>query len=239
MRRCVRLLITPLLAAAAAAGAGDDIKWERSAPIPCFALDADVSASDDEFASVLERYVLSWDSARRNAAVGHVGAVFYGWEVHCARLRRDAAAKQIPAFALRTKAEKAREVFGRLLIFFVAVAARYKPDANLTDPSRWEVYLVCDGERLNPTFLGEPDAALRDIEVVPISVRTAPGTLDGAAGQYRPPAGNLETPGNSIYRKIYKVAFDNPWGAAPRGSVELVIASEKARRGFEWRFKEE
>ena len=238
MRGLFKLLSVLLLATAAAAGAGDDVK-ERSASIPCLALDADVAASDDEFAAVLKRYVLRWDSLRRNAPIGHVGAVFYGWEVHCARLRRDAAAKQIPAFALRTKAEEARKVFGRLLIFFVAVAARYEPDANLADPSRWEVYLLYNGERRNPNFLGEPDAAFRDIKVVPISLQTAPGTLDGAAGKTRPPAGNLETFGNPIYRKIYKVAFDNPWGAAPRGSVKLVVAGEKCRRGFEWRFKEE
>jgi hypothetical protein len=239
MRRSVTLLIALLLATAAAAGAGDNVKWERSALIPCFTLDADVASSDDESAAVLQRYTLSWDSARRNAAVGHVGALFYGWEVHCARLRREAAQKQIPDFVLQAKAEEARALFERLLFFFVTVAVRDEADANLADPSRWEIYLLRDGVKQNPTFLGEPDAAFRDITVRPISVRTAPGTLGDPVNKTPPPAGTRETDETAAYRKIYKVAFDNPWEDAPRGSMKLVITGEKFRRGFEWRFVEE
>jgi hypothetical protein len=125
------------------------------------------------------------------------------------------------------------------LFFFVTVAARDEADANLADPSRWEVYLLFDGVKQNPTFLGEPDAAFRNITVRPISLRTAPGTLGDGANKRPPPPGNVETNGNAAYRKIYKVAFDNPWEDAPRGSVKLVITGEKFRRGFEWRFVEE
>lgn len=239
VRSSVAVLAIYLIAAAAAAGAGDDIGWERSALIPCFALDTEVTASDHEFAAVLERYALSWDSARRNAAVGHIGAVFYGWEVHCARLRRDAAANGIPAAELRNKSERARGLFGELLIFFIAVAARYAPDTNLNDPTRWSVYLLYNGEFRNPSFLGEPDAAFRDIKVVPISLRTVPGTLGGTAPKTRVPHGYPETSENPPYRKVLKVAFDNPWEGTPRGSVKLVVAGKKACRGFEWRFEEE
>ncbi len=239
MRRLGTLLTALLLATAAAAGAGDNIKWERSGLIPCFTLDVDVTSSDDEFAAVLERYTLSWDSARRNAAVGHFGALFYGWEVHCARLRRDAARKQIPAFVLKAKAEEARTQFESLLIFFVAVAARDEADANLADPSRWEISLLWNGAKQNPAFLGELDAAFRDITVTPISLVTAPGTFGDAESKNPPPADYLELEGAAAHRKIYKAAFDNPWKGAPRGSLKLVITGERFRRGFEWRFKEE
>lgn len=238
MRRPVTVLTALLLATAAAAGAGDNIKWVRSALIPCFPLDADVRASEDEFAAVLARYTLSWESARSNAAIGHVAALLYGWEVHCARLRSEAAEKQIPAFVVQAKAEEARTLFENVLVFFVAVAARDEADANLADPSRWEIYLLCNGTPQNPAFIGEPDAAFRDITVRPISLQTAPRTPGGAASKTHPPPGNVETDENAAYRAIYKVAFDNPWGDAPRGSVKLVVAGEKARRGFEWRFRE-
>jgi hypothetical protein len=239
VRRSITLIAILPLATAAAAGAGDNVKWVRSALLPCFSVDADVAASDDDFAAAFERYALSWDSARRGAAVGHVGALFYGWEVHCARLRRNAARKQMPAFALRAKAEEARPLFEKLLFFFVAVAARDEADANLADPSRWEVYLIFDGAKQRPTYLGEPDASFRDITVMPISLHAAPGTPGERAHKRPPPPGNLEADENGACRKIYKVAFDNPWGGAPGGSVKLVIAGEKARRGFEWRFEEE
>lgn len=235
----ITVLMLLLLAAAGAAGTVENVEWERSAPIPYFSLDADVAGRDDEFAAVLERYLLCWDSVRGNAAVGHISAVFYGWEVHSARLRRDAAAKETPAGVLRNKAEEARKVFGELLIFFVAITARYEPDTNLTDPTRWSVYLLYNGSRRTPTFLGEPDAAFRDIKVVPISLQTAPGTVGGTVPKGRLPHGNPETPENPTYRRIFKVAFDNPWEGTPRGSVKLVVAGEKACRGFEWRFEEE
>ncbi len=239
MRRLLTLLTALPLATAAAAGAGDNVKWTRSAPLPCVALDADVAASDDECAAVLARYTLSWESARRGAAIGHVGALFYGWKVHCARLRRDAARKQVPAFVLQAKVEEARKLFERALVFFVAVAARDEADANLADPSRWEIYLIFDGAKQRPTYLGEPDAAFRDITVEPISLHGAPGTPGERGYKRPPPPGNVEPGENAACRKIYKVAFDNPWGDAPRGSVKLVIAGEKCQRGFEWRFEEE
>ena len=239
MRRSIKVLTILLLATAAAAGAGDNVKWERSALMPCFTLDVDVAASDDELTAVLERYTLSWDSARRNAPVGHVGALFYGWEVHCARLRKDAAREQIPAVVLEDKAEKARALFENVLVFFVAVGVRDEAAANLADPSRWEVYLLRGGVKQNPTYLGEPDAAFRDITVRPISLGTAGGTFGDAANKKPLRADTRDADEIAAYRKIYKVAFDNPWGDAPRGSVKLIIAGEKFRRGFEWRFKEE
>jgi hypothetical protein len=239
VRRLVTVLTMLPLATALAAGAGDNVKWTRSAPLPCVALDVDAVARDEECAAVLARYTLGWESARRSAAIGHVGALFYGWEVHCARLRSEAAGKGIPAFVVQAKAEKARKLFAKALIFFVAVAARDEADANLADPSRWEVYLLVDGGRQRPTYLGEPDAAFRDIIVRPISLHDAHGTPGGAPSKPRPPPGEFDADENGAYRKIYKVAFDNPWGDAPRGSVKLVVAGEKARRGFEWRFKEE
>jgi hypothetical protein len=238
VRRLVTVLTALLLATALAAGAGDNVKWVRSALLPCFSVDADVAASDDDFAAVLARYTLGWKSSRRNAAIGHVAALFYGWEVYCARLRREAAEKGAPAYVVQAKAEEERKLFARALVFFVAVAARDEADANLADPSRWEIYLLWDGARQNPNFLGEPEAALRDIIVRPISTHDAHGTPGGARAKTRPPPADLDAGENGAYRKIYKVAFDNPWGEAPRGSVKLVVACEKARRGFEWRFKE-
>ncbi len=239
MRRFVTVITTLPLATAAAAGAGDDVRWEQSAPLPCVALDVDAVANKEECAAVLARYTLSWKSSRRNAAIGHVGALFYGWEVHCARLRSEAAEKGVPAFVVRAKAEEARKLFERALVFFVAVAARDEADANLADPSRWEIYLLVNGAKQNPAFLGEPDAAFRDIVVRPISRHDAHGTPGGARSKTRPPPADLDAAENGAYRAIYKVAFDNPWGDAPRGSVKLVVACEKARRGFEWRFAEE
>ncbi len=227
------------LATAAAAGAGDNVKWTRSAQLPCVALDVDAVAGNDDCAAVLARYTVSWKSSRRNAAIGHVVALFYGWEVYCARLRKDAAEKDISAFVVQAKAEEARKLFAKALVFFVAVAARDEADANLADPSRWEIYLLVDGARQMPTYLGEPDAAFRDIIVRPISLHDAHGTPGGAPAKPRPPPGEFDADENGAYRRIYKVAFDNPWGDAPRGSVKLVVAGEKARRGFEWRFKED
>ena len=239
MRRLIRVLTVIPLATAAAAGAGDDIKWERSAPIPCFALDASVASSDEEFAAVLERYTISWDAARRNVAVGHVGSLFYGWEVHCARLRKNATQNQLPALTLKKQAEKARALFEKVLVFFVAVGARDEADANLCDPSRWEIYLLRDGEKQRPRFLGEPDAAFRDIIVRPISFSISGRDFGDAARKKPPPAEYVESDESTAYRKIYKIAFDNPWEGAPQGNVKLVVAGEKVRRGFEWRFKKE
>jgi hypothetical protein len=41
------------------------------------------------------------------------------------------------------------------------------------------------------------------------------------------------------HRKTYKVAFVNTSGEPPGENLRLVITGDKARRGFEWRFKEE
>ncbi len=47
--------------------------------------------------------------------------------------------------------------------------------------------------------------------------------------------------GPRITERTFKIVFDNPYAEAERSpsSLKLVVAGEKATRGFEWRFKQD
>ncbi len=232
MRRLGTLVIALLLATAAAAGAGDNIKWERSPKLKHFPLSGDPGSVPCGIEETVSRYLITWAPAWRQE-LDHIEVLFYSWELHCSRLKSGLASRKMEASAVKIKTEQARNVFKNLLIFYVTVSAKSEEYADLADESLWNVYLERDGQKQEPIFFKINEDSSLDLTLLRIHETRHFNLAD--FGEWTL-IDKVET--EKFYRKTYRIAFENPYGDSPRDNVRLVIACDKARRGFEWRFKE-
>ena len=242
MRRSVSVVIALLLATAAAAGAGDNIKWERSAEIAYIELARDGPAAGGDYDEEVKEYSIAWLPVVGKPEIDFIEATYYGWGLHCSRLKGGVADGKFSDWAFLYEVEKSKVDFRNFIFFYVTISARTQSDANLSNDTVWEIYLEWGDEKLSPVLIkADEDAAptalvpyVIDAAIPPAKAVkrkfTAEVLKHVRAGEYCEPVRYLET---------YKIAFVNFYGEPPRGNLRLVIKAYKARCGFEWRFVEE
>jgi hypothetical protein len=119
-------------------------------------------------------------------------------------------------------AEKAREEYEGKFQFLVVVAARRIEWARISNKDFWEVYLEVDGEKIAPAKMEPFDEGRK----------TSARIFTDLSGHH---------PG-AIYayaNRTYMLIFDTPKPGLRPKNLKLVLLCEKARRGFEWLFKED
>ncbi|UCH78868.1 MAG: hypothetical protein JSU81_02660 [Candidatus Coatesbacteria bacterium] len=239
MRKVGTLVAAVLLAAAA--GAGEGVSWKRSDEIPFVPLTEDASAASAEYDDVCENYSVSWMSVLPGSEIDFIEATFYGWGLHCSRLKKAVADGKVKESELPAEAEKAKSVFRNFLIFYVTISARERADADLADPDRWTVYLEREGTQLAPAVIDVDKNAPRKVMVRELHDAVIPEKYAGktkfTAEELRD-IRVLDSQDIVWCRKTFKIAFVNPYREPPRENLRLVITGEKAQHGFEWRFKE-
>jgi hypothetical protein len=239
--RKVGVFITAVMLVAASAGAEEGVTWKRSGEIPFVPLTEDASAASAEYDDVCEKYTVSWMAVLPGSEINFIEATFYGWGLHCSRLKKAVADGKVKESELPAETEKAKSVFRNFLIFYVTISARERADTDLADPDRWTVYLEREGRQLEPALINVDKNAPRTVVVRELHDAVIPKKY---AGKTKFTAAELhdirvlESEDIVWRRKTFKIAFVNPYRDPPRENLRLVITGEKARRGFEWRFKE-
>jgi hypothetical protein len=219
VRRLVTVITILPLATAAAAGAGDDIKWESASEIPYVDLAGDGSTAPPAYDEEVERYSAAWLPAVGTPEIDFIEATYYGWRLHCSRLKAAVADGKLSESAFFYEVERSKDVFRNFVIFYVTISALAQPDTNLANPRRWTIYLERGEEKFAPASIKIDQNAPTHIFIIK---------------KYGKRVGV-----KNWYRKTYKIAFANRGGGPPSENLRLVITGEKARRGFEWRFKED
>ncbi|MEE8640585.1 MAG: hypothetical protein V3T41_09275 [bacterium] len=221
MRRLVTVLTALLLATAAAAGAGDNIKWKRAKNLEYASPDEPLGGFTEDFDKIVERNTLKW-LASHGSDFNYIRATYVDWRLFCTHLQAQAQAGIIGRGNIEDAAEKAREEYEGKFQFLVAVTNRRIEWARLTNKDFWEVYLEVDGEKIAPVKMEPLDDGRK----------TSARIFTDLSGHH---------PG-AIYayaNRTYKLTFDAPQPELRPRNLKLVLLCEKARRGFEWRFKEE
>jgi hypothetical protein len=240
MRSIAGLLAVIVLAAAA--GAGDDVKWDNSDEIPYAGLDSDGSAASVAYDEEVARYSVGWLPAAGKTEIDFIEATYYGWGLHCSRLKAAVADGKCSESAFFYEIERSKDIFRNFIIFYVTISARAQPDTNLANPRRWTIYLERGEEPLEPVLMTEDKNAPRGAIVRYLKEAWIPPAM---AAKNKFTKEDLEYIYSRCFedivwhRKTYKVAFVNTSGEPPRENLRLVITGDKAQRGFEWRFEEE
>ncbi len=218
MRRSGTLLITLLLATAAAAGAGDNIKWKRSEALPFF-LPSDELPIESDLDTILDRYTLKagggWFQDIRE-----IEATFVPWEFTYYGLRAQRDKGELTNDEFEEVLEEVAAGVNQILCFQVIIRGEENMEARLQYKKYWEIYLVVGGDRIEPQII-RPIGMKHDTEVF----------------RYLDAGGKTEE--TALKEKAYAVYFENPYRGAPSESLKLAILGKKFRRGFEWRFVEE
>jgi hypothetical protein len=214
------LFLALLLAAAAAAGAGDGIKWKRAKDLPYTPVEVSPTSFDRDFEEVLDEYTVEW-----RAPLGHdlnyIVATFFDWGLYCTYLQATVKDDADRDKKLEAAADEAREEYCGKFQFYVGLATRRIEWGRITNKHFWEVYLEVDGEKISPITMEPQEDEVK--------------TSSRHYFWFNSPIG----PAHHYYaNKSYLLTFENPNGDTAPRSLKLVLLCEKARRGFEWRFKE-
>jgi len=221
MRRSVTLLTALLLATAAAAGAGDNIKWKRSKKLKTVPPTFDVSEFGSDVELMGRAYMLDWAPyADRN--IDFVHATYYGWEVYAVTMNNDVRKRALTKEGLPAKAEAARRDFEDYVLFLVKIRIKNEEFYETTGDQYWKFY--------SPTSNGDVEPARIDCNSYKKSITAA--IVFGA------PAVSAPGPDYRWYRE-YKVYFDKAALGEEPETRKLVVTGGEINRGFEWRFKEE
>ena len=225
MRRLGTLVIALLLATAAAAGAGDKIKWSKSKKLEYVSADeAPASLSDDQYKVGL-RYTVSWQPYT-NPYIYSFDVTYYSWELFAAgiNVRRNLGRCVGEEYDKEVKTEC--NLHRKYLTFDVVMVVKHQSFYDESGEGYWKFCLLCEGEEREPInvryFAYPPDSWY----------------FCGYIIQFIPSRW-------LHYTHAFKAVFENPnWNEAekraePPRSIKLVVSGEEATRGFEWRFKEE
>jgi hypothetical protein len=221
MRKLGALSIALLLATAAAAGAGNDVKWKRSKKLKT----VPSSRALDEFGSDVERmeskYMLDW-TPYRNPDIDFILATYYGWEVYAVTMNNEVRKRALTKEELPARAEAARREFEDYVLFLIKIRIKNGEFYETTGEEYWTFY--------SPTSNGDLEPARVDCNSYKKSITTAIGF--GSPG-ILPPG-----PDYRWYRE-YKIYFDKAALGKEPQTRKLVLKGGDIKRGFEWRFKEE
>ena len=221
MRSLVSVLTILLLATAAAAGAGDKVKWKRSKEIDFVKAEDRIEIAAADFEKLTEDYTLTW-KASRGSKLGFIEARFFGWDLYCANMKSLVEKGQLERSALEPEVEKSRALFREKLLFYVTVGATQEKFARLSNRNFWDIYLVVDDEKASPLKL-EP------VENPVIGTVQ----LDSSGGD------PLNIFAQVFVHRSYVIEFENPYTESRPPNIQLVFSCEECTRGFEWRFEEE
>ncbi|MEE9458108.1 MAG: hypothetical protein V3W11_13265 [bacterium] len=222
MRRLVTVLTALLLATAAAAGAGDDIKWKRSKKLDFVPINSNTEGISDNYEKTTSKYSLKWTPFGHHK-IGFIQVVLHNWEVYVSDLKAQAKAGKIDANTLPAAVAKGIDVYPRYFTFYVSINTFAPLYSFLVEGGPWTIYLVdpVSGKPVAPVSIepiGEPLIGVFEVG----SVYGGKGMLISAATQ-----------------TTYKVIFAYANASSYCASLKLVLTCDLCRRGFEWRFVEE
>jgi hypothetical protein len=225
MWKLVALLAVFMLAAAAAAGAGDKIKWSKSKKIEYVSPDEDSSSLSDDCHNVGLRYTVSWQPYTE-PYIYSVDVTYYSWELFAAGINVRRNLGQCVGEDYETEVNTERNLHRKYLTFDVVMVIKSQSFYDESGKGYWKFYLMCGDEELEPInvqyFAYPPDSWY----------------FGGYMIQFVPSRW-------LHYTHAFKAIFENPyWNEAekraePPPSLKLVVSGEEATRGFEWRFKED
>ncbi len=225
MRRLGTLLTVLLLATAAAAGAGDSVKWSKSKKLEYVSAEEDPAGLSDDRYKVGLRYTVSWQPYTHNQ-IYSVDVTYYSWELFAAGVNVRRNLDQCVGAAYEKKVTKERTLHRKYLTFDVVIVVRHGSFYDESGEGYWRFYLLYEGEELEP-----------------INVQYSACAPDS---WYFPPYVIQFIPAHYLhYTHAFKAVFENPfWNQAekkaePPPYIKLVVSGEEATRGFEWRFKQD
>ena len=218
MRRLVSVLTILLLATAAAAGAGDDIKWKRSKDLT-FVVPGGEATTSCEFNELARKYTLSWENYRADEVYA-VEATYIGWDVVYTVLSISLAGGIIDEDEFNNELENERERFRNNIIFTVSVLADSDKHARLSNRLYWEVYLADGGKKIPAAEIEFSESAFEEALLRALYEAGLGGLIIRS-------------------KKKYVVTFAKPYAGSVPTSLKLVVLCDDCRRGFEWRFKQD
>lgn len=230
MRTLGALFLALLLATAAAAGAGYSIKWSKSKKIAYVSPDEDPARFDGNLSDYFERYTITWGPYTNNE-IDFMTATYQAWPYFASFISRRLRMGEISSEVYEQAVRKERGLHKKYLTFTVTMKIKYEGFWEIATVEYWRFYI--------PTGNGEVEPiAVKRVELIGGDAITGISEI----ADYSPVQHKLYLYGGPrTTERTFKVVFDNPYADGERfpSSLKLVVASEKATRGFEWRFKEE
>jgi hypothetical protein len=220
VRRLIALFIALLLATAAAAGAGDDIKWCKSKKITYYSPATNPSQFGKNTTHIAKKYRLTW-SPYFNNNLDHIAVRWSGWEWFATKLNSALEHGNLPLKEYEKGIAEGRGKREKYLIFEVTVAAKTEEFYKLATEDYWEFRIITGEGELKPIGV-EGKGALRG--------KTFASEI-GSVG-----ASTYIT--DKLYCNDFTVYFENPYKDTTPETLKFVISGEEIKRGFEWRFKE-
>jgi hypothetical protein len=215
-RRSIKVLTILLLATAAAAGAGDDIKWKRSKGLEFHSTEMDPFSFRHEKRELLEKCTMTWKPSSWSPDFAQISAVYFDWGLFHSNFRCITRKKRWTEVDLNSW----RENFRQKYYFLVAISARSKPESRLSNRTVWEVVFEIDGQELAPGNI-EPVEGGTSESTRRIEYRDAPSL----SYEFH------------YSTNVYLVDVENPAPNKAPKNIKLILLGPECR-GFEWRFKE-
>jgi hypothetical protein len=215
MRRLGTLVIALLLATAAAAG----VKWTRTDELPFATPLVKEALLTQDLRAATQKYLLSWES-HKDLEYLRIDAIMFSWEIRYKWLLLQLEKGELDYDEYRGTLDKARTEALKYIDVVITAVADKETHARLSNREYWDIYLDVNGQNVAPL----------KIEFDRDSAKALLAFEDFGFGYYSP----------AIYfKKTYLLRFENPKPGLNPGSVKLVLSSERCRRGFEWRFKQD
>ncbi|MEE8640584.1 MAG: hypothetical protein V3T41_09270 [bacterium] len=219
MRRSGTLLIALLLATAAAAGAGDNIKWKRAKNLTYVTPGNETPSALADPEEMFEQYTLSWSNPH-GKDIYEIVATYVAWDFIYTHLSESFAAGHMDLEEFTAGLEKGRENFENKINLLVTVLADEERHARLSNRHYWNVSLQSGVEKFQPSKI-----ELRESSFEEGLVKSPNETGSGTPIR--------------LSMKTYVVTFDHPYKIHVPASIKLILLCDDCRRGFEWRFVEE
>ncbi len=222
MRRSITLIAILLLATAAAAGAGDNIKWKRSKKLEFVPINSNTEGISDNYEKTSSKYSLKWTPFGHHK-IGFIQVVFHNWEVYVSDLKAQAKAGKIDANTLPAAVAKGIDVYRPYFTFYVSVNTFVPLYSFLVEGGPWTIYLIdpVSGTHIPPVIIEQVGDSLFGVFEV--------GSAYGGSGMLI----------SAATQTTYKVVFPYADASLCYPSLKLVLTCDLCRRGFEWRFVDE
>jgi hypothetical protein len=218
------------LATAAAAGAGDKIKWSKSKKIEYISPDEDPAQFDKLYTDYFERYTITWGPYTNNE-IDFMTATYQAWPYFASYANKRLRMGQVSTQTYEEGVRKEREFQKKHLTFTVTMKIKYDSFWETATADYWRFYIPVESGDVEPKDVNRVELLNPDA-ITGVSVIEDYSPIQHKLCLYGGPRVNERT---------FKIVFENPYADAEHfpSTLKLIVASDKVTRGFEWRFKED
>jgi len=229
--RSIKVLTILLLATAAAAGAGDNVKWSKSKKIEYFPYEntfRDVNIGEEK---VQDKYMVSWYPVTRMNPVEFVDVTYISWEMYCVALKTHISEGKISENEAEGMATEDKDKFLNLAVFAVAVSVNDSSMFDLLEPGNWTAEAEVGGSVRETTVSNRLSFGL------PALFFSAGTSNEVTFSGWRSLTWHIW--GYTLPVATFFVAFKPEENWNPKSGMKLILRCNDVTRGFQWRFEQD